>query len=251
MGKGAKIAIGCAIAAVAVVVLGIGSIVGLGWWAKNKAEKAMGGSFESIAETQKKIAEFEAKAESNPFSRPADRVIGEDRLVKFLGVRKAVYAVYERHRPEIEALSKKKDAGISDGLGAFGWLNEARLAQAQALADQGMNPDEYRFMVEVVYHTLVASEIAKSAGTETATEAIQKAQKESETALRKAAEDARAQGVDLGEGTKQWKEASEGLSEMAQGAQAMDVPKENIALFRKYEAEIKKYSMGGLEFAGL
>ncbi len=28
-------------------------------------------------------------------------------------------------------------------------------------------------------------------------------------------------------------------------------PKENIALFRKYEAEIKKYSMGGLEFVGL
>jgi hypothetical protein len=31
----------------------------------------------------------------------------------------------------------------------------------------------------------------------------------------------------------------------------MDVPKENIALFRKYEAEIKRYAMGGLEFIGL
>jgi hypothetical protein len=29
------------------------------------------------------------------------------------------------------------------------------------------------------------------------------------------------------------------------------VPPQNIALFRKHEAEIKKYAMGGLEFVGL
>ena len=31
----------------------------------------------------------------------------------------------------------------------------------------------------------------------------------------------------------------------------MDVPPANIELFKKYEAEIKKYAMGGLEWIGL
>jgi hypothetical protein len=31
----------------------------------------------------------------------------------------------------------------------------------------------------------------------------------------------------------------------------MDVPPANIALFQKYEAEIKKYAMAGLEWIGL
>ena len=31
----------------------------------------------------------------------------------------------------------------------------------------------------------------------------------------------------------------------------MDVPPANIALFKKYEADLEKYAMGGLEWIGL
>ena len=33
--------------------------------------------------------------------------------------------------------------------------------------------------------------------------------------------------------------------------EALDAPKANVELFRKHEAEIKKYAMHGLEFVGL
>ena len=36
-----------------------------------------------------------------------------------------------------------------------------------------------------------------------------------------------------------------------EGARGMDVPPQNVALFKKYEAEIKKYAMAGLEWIGL
>jgi hypothetical protein len=37
----------------------------------------------------------------------------------------------------------------------------------------------------------------------------------------------------------------------AEGASASPAPPANVALFRKYETEIKRYSMGGLEWVGM
>ena len=57
-----------------------------------------------------------------------------------------------------------------------------------------------------------------------------------------AAEEATEEGAqDVGRAAQDAREA---------GAQ-MDVPEQNIELFRKYEADIKKYAMGGLEWIGL
>lgn len=105
-----------------------------------------------------------------------------------------------------------------------------------------------RFKVETVDRTLVAWEIAKSAGTATTTEAVEKAQAEGKAALEKAEEEARKQGADLGNA---WEEASQGTSEIGGAAAHLGVPQENIALFRKHQAQVKKYSMAGLEFVGL
>ena len=44
----------------------------------------------------------------------------------------------------------------------------------------------------------------------------------------------------------------EALAEqMRQGAQMMHAPEENVRLFKKYEADIKKYAMSGLAGIGL
>ena len=59
-------------------------------------------------------------------------------------------------------MNKKKQAGLSDLAHGLGVLGEVRMAQAQALADVGMSEDEYRFMVQQVYKTLWASEVAKA-----------------------------------------------------------------------------------------
>jgi vacuolar-type H+-ATPase subunit H len=47
------------------------------------------------------------------------------------------------------------------------------------------------------------------------------------------------------------KQAEGGREELLQRAKALEVPKANLELFKKYEADIKKYAMGGLEWLSL
>ena len=197
MGTGTKVAIGCGIAAVVGGVVLAAVVFGGLWWAKGKAEQFTG--------HEAKIEELKKKANAVPFTEPADGVIREDRLVKFLEIRRRVFDVYVEHKDELEAMNKKKQAGLRDLAHGLGVLSEVRMAQAQALADVGMSEDEYRFMVQQVYKTLWASEVAK---------------------------------------------ASPG-PEGGASAPTLDVPPANLALFRKYETEIKRYAMGGLEWVGL
>ena len=182
MGTGTKVAIGCGIAAVVGGVMLAAVVFGGLWWAKGKAEQFTG--------HEAKIEELKKKANAVPFTEPADGVVREDRLVKFLEIRRRVYDVYAKHKDALEAMNKKKQADFSDVTRGLGVLGEVRMAQAQALADVGMSDDEYRFLLHQVYKTLWTSEPA-------------------------------------------------------------EVPPANLALFRKHEAEIKQYAMGGLEWVGL
>jgi len=197
VGTGGKIAIGCGIAALLAGIVGVVAVGGLAWWAKGKAQEFTG--------EQSRIQELQRRANANRFTPPADGAISEDRLQKFLEVRKRVYAIYEKHRDELDAMGKKKQGDFGDVRRGFALINELRLAQAQALADVGMSEDEYRFLVEQIYKSMSASEAAKSA---------------------------------------------EGSPSPAAGGDSTVTPA-NIALFRKYEADIKKYAMGGLEWVGL
>jgi hypothetical protein len=194
LGTGTKVAIGCGIAAVVGGVVVAAAVFGGLWWAKGKAEQFTG--------HEAKIEELKKKANAVPFTEPADGVVREDRLVKFLDVRRRVFAVYANHKDELEAMNKKKEAELGDLARGLGVLSEVRMAQAQALADVGMSEDEYRFMVQQIYKTLWASEVAKQ-------------------------------------------------NPSAAASPGLDVPPANIALFRKYETEIKQYAMGGLEWVGL
>jgi hypothetical protein len=182
LGTGAKVAIGCGIAVVIGGVMLAAVVFGGLWWAKGKAEQFTG--------REAQIEELKKRANAVPFTEPADGVVREDRLVKFLDVRRRVFGVYAKHQGELEAMNKKKQADLSDVTNGLSVLGEVRLAQAQALADVGMSEGEYHFLIQQVYKSLWASEAAT-------------------------------------------------------------VPPANLALFRKYEAEIKQYAMGGLEWVGL
>ena len=185
MGTAGKIAIGCGIAVLVAGLVAVVALGGLAYWAKGKAEE--------FTSEQSRIEELHRKANANTFTAPADGTITEDRLLKFLDVRKRVFGVYEKHKDELDAMSKKKQGDFGDVRKGFALINELRLAQAQALADVGMSENEYRFLVEQIYKSL-------------------------------------------------WASASPATA---------DVPAANVALFRKYEADIKKYAMGGLEWIGL
>ena len=87
MGTAGKIAIGCGIAVLVAGIVAVVALGGIAYWVKGKAEELTG--------EQNRIEELHRKANANRFAPPADGAISEDRLQKFLDVRKRVYAVYE------------------------------------------------------------------------------------------------------------------------------------------------------------
>jgi hypothetical protein len=263
---GVKIAIGCGVALILGIMVVAVAVFSGAYWLKGKTEEFTG--------NENRIEELQTKANATPFERPADGVIREDRLLKFLDIRKRVFSVYEKHRPALEAMGQKKEGDFGDVTKGFSVINEIRMAQAQALADVGMSEDEYQFLVEQVYKTAWAVEVAKATGGKTPSEAASdvyakaaEAMRDAQAAAaqaRQAAKQAERQTGAPGakEAADQAKDAREsvegGLEEVGRQGEAaredapdMDVPPANIALFRKYEAEIKKYAMGGLEWIGL
>ena len=241
----AKVAIGCSVAALLAGIAAVAVFVGGAFWLKGKAEQVVG--------HEQRIQDLKQKAsQAAPFTRPADAVIREDRLLKFLDIRKRMFAIYDQHRAEIEAMGKKQQGDLGDALKAFSWINELRQAHAQAQADVGMGDEEYAFLVEQVYKSAWAAEIAKSSGGKSASEAtgaamdqLTEAYKQAQKQLAGASEEQRRQIEDA------MKQAEAQKAEAMQQAKALDVPKANLDLFNKHEADIKKYAMNGLEWLGL
>ena len=164
----AKVAIGCGVAVLLAGIAAFAVFVGGAYWVKGKVEQATG--------HEQRIQELKKKAgQAAPFTRPADGVIQEPRLVKFLEIRKRMSSIYEQHRPEIEKLNRKEKGDLRDAWNAFGWINELRRAHAEAQADVGMGDEEYAFLVEQIYKSAWATELAKSAGEQSASEALNQA----------------------------------------------------------------------------
>jgi len=245
---GAKIAIGCAVALLAagiivVVLLGAGA-----FWLKGKAEEIGG----NISAKTTEIADYSKKANANPFTRPEDGVVQEARLLKFLDVRRQVFTVYEAHKAYFEGMDKKTDAGFSDVMKFGGLVADIKLAQAKALAAAGMSEDEYAFMIESIYKSAWASSFEKDTGKQLS-EYAEDALKQAKEAARQGTEAARKAGTPGAEGVRpeDLDKVQKEIEDSSSTLHSLDVPKANIDLFRKHEAEIKKYAMGGLEMIGL
>jgi len=265
MGTGAKIAIGCGcillLGAVAVV-----GVVGMGaWWAKDKLSEAAGG-LERITAKAEEIERFEKKANANAYTAPAGGVIPEARFLKFLETRKRVHGVYGRYEADLKDMQKRSEkAGDelspSEVWSAGGKLaemaGEIRLEQMKALAELGMSEEEYRAIQFAVYKTAWASDAEKESGkmpAEAVSESMSEAAKGMQDAMSAGLEAAQEKGVP-GSGQvseEDVKKLQEQVTRLGQDAgQALAVPRANVELFRKYEADIKKYAMHGLAFVGL
>ncbi len=245
MTTGAKIAIGCAIAAVLSGIVAMVAIGGAAWWLKGKAEQVAG----DIGAKAEEIETYEKRANANPFTEPADGVIQEPRFLKFMEARKAIYAVYERHRAYFESVKDKKEPDLSD-LGKFaGLIAEIRLAQAKALAAAGMSEDEYRFIQGAVYKSAWAAAGVSDTGKQTG-EMISEGLKQMGESAREGFEKTAEQGY-ASPSADQMRQIQDAASDLAKAAEALHVPPANLELFRKHEAEIKKYAMSGLALIGL
>jgi hypothetical protein len=243
MSTGAKIAIGCAIAVVLGGIVAVVAIGGAAWWLKGKAEQVADGMVKKSGE----IEAYEKKANANAFTEPADGVIAEPRFLKFMDARKAVYAVYERHQAEFEAMKDKKEADLSDLTKFAGLVTDIQLAQAKALAEAGMSEAEYRFIQGAVYKSMWAAATIKDTGKQP-DELIAEAVKQIGDAAQELEKQTSAHGASPSHDARG---AQETADELAKSAEGLAVPAANIELFRKHEADIQKYAMSGLALFGL
>jgi hypothetical protein len=257
VGTGTKIAIGCGITVllggvVVIVVVGAGA-----YWAKGKVQQYAG----DIKAKTDEINKYEKEANRNPFTPPADGVIQEAQLLKFLAVRKQIYAVYQDHKPEFESLSDrtkhKKDLSLSETVEGATMMArlvaDIRLVQLKALAAAGMSEAEYRFLQQAVYSSGWASEFQKESGGKQAADVMAETLKQTGSAGLEAIRKAGEAGVPGASppSDADLQKTGEALKQMTAGAEALRVPQANIDLFRKYESDIKQYAMSGLAFAGL
>lgn len=265
MGAGAKIAIGCG----CLVLLGTATVLGVvgvgAWWARDKLTEAAGG-LERVSAKAEEIERWEKKANAHPYTAPADGVIPEARFLLFLETRKRVHALYGRYQADLKELQRKSEQGgdklspadlWSAGGTLAGMAGEIRLEQMKALAELGMSEEEYRAIQVAVYKTAWASEAATESGkmpAEAVSESVSEAAKGVEDAVKAGLEAARKQGVPGAEhlSEEDAKKLQEQITQAGQEAgQALQVPKANVELFRKYEADIRKYAMHGLALIGL
>jgi hypothetical protein len=250
LSRGAKIAIGCGVAFLAVAIGVSAMVFGVAWWGYGKAKQAVQG----IEADQKRIEAAQAKANANPFTPPADGVIEEERLVKFLAVRRKLYGVYAKYKDMIEAQEKSGKQPDLKVMGqALGAVNELRAATAEGLAEQGMSEDEYRYLATVVYKTMLAGGV--SAGGQSLKELAQAAAEAAAQQAEQAAAEAE-RNPDLPEAAKQQlreaaRQAREQAAQAVDSMKEIEVPPQNLALFRKHQDEIQQYAMTGLELLGL
>src|SRR5262245_18039552 len=144
MTTGVKIAlIGCGVLFIgAIIAVGVVGYLGKKFVSEGiDAVKNAAGTDDS--EYGKKVAELQKEY---PFNPPADGVITENQLQRFLNVRKALYGVYQNHSAELVKLKNSQNPDFGSVVKGFSMIKNLRATQAQALADQHMSPDEYKYM---------------------------------------------------------------------------------------------------------
>lgn len=144
MSTGMKVAIGCGIVAILVIVVLIVAGVAGGLFLKRKADQFTGG-VEAQTEASETIQELEA---DHPFTPPADGLIGADRTDRFFEVTDDAWAEMEEVAEDLTERSRDIDerggeAGMRDAMAGLQGLGRARVALADALEENGMPASEY------------------------------------------------------------------------------------------------------------
>jgi hypothetical protein len=236
-----KVVLGCLAVVVIGLFLTVAGLVGFGYWARNK--------FEEVTKGGPEVEDARKVANAVPFTRPPGGIVAEPRLVKFIAIRASVFSVYEKYRGEIESRMARVKEGKSLDLGDISTgltlVGEIHRAEALALARHGMSEDEYGFITGELYKSLWTD----FGGSEAAKKAIREA-----GATAKSAADAVKTADGKGDLPPEAREAiaraqaeiAAGTEEAARNLDAPGTAPENVVLFKKYEADLRKYAMPGL-----
>jgi len=144
MSTGAKVAIGCGIAAIVGVVVIILAIVAGGMFVSKKASDFAGG-----LEAQQEASETVGKLErEHPFTAPQDGVVGSDRADAFFEVTDDAWKKMEDWVGEMEERGERIEnrggqAGLGDAMAGLQGFGRSRVALSEALDDHDMPVSEY------------------------------------------------------------------------------------------------------------
>jgi hypothetical protein len=238
--------IGCIAVVVGVIVV----IAAGGFFVRSKFKEFTEGSSEAEKTTQQLSKDY-------PFTAPANGVLTEDQLKRFLAARRQIYSVYQKYESEFKKL-EGKDADLSVLTKGWSFWKELRNEHARALTAQRMSPEEYRYIVNVVYKTWAASGTKDALKDGSFEDAAEKQLKESIATIDRQMQNPGTPEVTKKALQKTRDELQKQLDNLPDNTivKKMDdtldsIPPENLALLKKYETEIRKYSMAGLELAGL
>ncbi|MCI0417560.1 hypothetical protein L0222_32740 [bacterium] len=249
MSTGIKVLlIGCiSVVVIGVIALGVGGYFVKTWFTEKKE------TFKNVLGTEdseygKKTAELNEKY---PFTPPADNIVRENQLQRFLAVRKEMNVVYKQHEAEIKKMTDKPNPTASDALGGLSIINDIHMAQLTGLQAQNMSKDEYEYLRRMVYINWVAMTVNQALESPKRDEMVEQ-QKRSLAEL-----DQQLQNPDLpaeqrqqlqttrDEMQKQFDLMNTEMERIEKGLEI--IPKENIELFKKYDQEIKENGMLGLD----
>lgn len=144
LSTGAKVAIGCGVVALLVIIALVVAGLAGGIFLKRKADQLQGG-VEAQTEASETIRELEAE---HAFSPPRDGIVGEDRAARFFDVTDDAWEEIEEEAGDLarrgaDIERRGGDAGVGDAIAGFRGLHRARVALAEALEDHDMPVSEY------------------------------------------------------------------------------------------------------------
>ena len=265
MGTGAKIAIGCG----CVVLLGAAAVIGVlgagAWWAKGKVDEATGGIARMTAVTEE-IERFEKQANANSYTAPADGVIPEPRFLKFMDTRKQVLRGLRALRGSAARAAEEGGAARREAEPQRALVGRRVPRRDGRCHPPGADEGPRRGRDErggVPGHPVRGLQVGLGLrGRERVGQAARRSRRGVDVGGGQAAAGGAARRRGGGEaagrprcrpGQREGRrEAQEGMARLGDSAgEALYVPKANVELFRRHQADIKKYAMHGLAFIGL
>lgn len=144
MSTGAKVAIGCGILLVLIIIGIVVATVAGGLFLKNKADDLSGG----LEEQERATTLVDELEREHPFTPPADGAVDAGRAETFFAVTDDAWEsmqewVEEMDTRETDIEERGGEAGIGDVMAGMRGLGGARVAVAEALDEHEMPPSEY------------------------------------------------------------------------------------------------------------
>ncbi len=246
---------GCLIALAAVGVLMVLGYFGVMFFL-NKAKSVVENIAEGVGASPQMIEEVTSLNKDYPFEKPANNMIAESQVQKFIAIKHDFADRIKEHEAAFKNLDERTKAGqggFSEAMEGFKILGEIRGDFLKSLKNHRMSPKEYSYLTTQIYQTYFATaveQMSESMETAQTSYSEQIAQVEEQLKDPNLTPEMRQMLQTSVESYKQLMAQTE-TSVAGMEEQAEKLPKENVELLNKYRTELEQLNTWGWEFWGL